>query len=305
MATKKRVENEPSSLLQDRVFRAAVEHAFNHIIITDVDGIILFANAGAERMTGYSRKEMIGQNPRLWGGQMERVVYEKMWEILKKEKRVFHGEFNNRRKNGDHYIAKVVISPILNAEGELQGFIGTEEDVTKEREAERMKSEFVSITSHQLLTPLTGMRWALDLLEKNTADMNDDQIALLSSIDTMNERLIRLVTLLLNIAIIESGTFAPKKVHCNVRTILEEVVASLAQHAQKYGVTVSLRSRQTATTLGDPHLLAEAIGNILSNAIKYSGKGKSVAVILEVKNGGTILEIKDCGMGILKVLQGQ
>ena len=113
----------------------AVEYASNHIIVTDNKGYITYANKAAQQITGYSLKEMHGQTPRLWGKQMSREFYEKMWKQIKEERVPFVGEITNRRKNGEIYTAITRISPIV-SEGNLIGFIGSEEDISKRLDLE-------------------------------------------------------------------------------------------------------------------------------------------------------------------------
>lgn len=111
-------------------FKQAVEQSPNHIVITDINGRILFANLTAEKLTGYSFSEMIGNTPRLWGGLMSADFYKKLWHTIKIEKREFSGEVRNRNKNGEEYTVMARINPIQDLKGELLGFIGTEEDIS-------------------------------------------------------------------------------------------------------------------------------------------------------------------------------
>ncbi|NQV00817.1 MAG: CHASE domain-containing protein, partial [Parcubacteria group bacterium] len=95
-------------------FQLAVENASDHIIITDLEGSILYANKAAERITGYLKKEMLGKKSGdLWGGKMDRAFYQKMWKTIKQEKKVFVGELTNKRKSGEKYEVQLRISPVL------------------------------------------------------------------------------------------------------------------------------------------------------------------------------------------------
>ncbi len=107
----------------------AVQDSKNHVIITDVNGLIVFANSTAQRITGYSFDEMRGNTPRLWGGLMPPSFYRSFWK-KKGENSGFDGTITNRRKNGEIYYAISHISPIMNAQNQLIGFVGTEEDIT-------------------------------------------------------------------------------------------------------------------------------------------------------------------------------
>lgn len=113
-----------------KAFRLAIQHAYNHIIICDADARILFANKGVERMTGYSVNEVIGKTPAVWGKQMPKAFYDEFWDTIKNKRQAFHGEVINKRKNGDLYRAVMTVSPILDGNETLVGFVGVEEDIS-------------------------------------------------------------------------------------------------------------------------------------------------------------------------------
>lgn len=118
-------------------YMLAVEGASNHIVITDANGVIFFANKGAERITGYTFAEMRGNTPRLWGGLMPKDFYKNLWQTIKYDRRTFHAEIKNRRKNQEEYYALMRISPIIDKNGNLTGFVATEEDITVQKRIEK------------------------------------------------------------------------------------------------------------------------------------------------------------------------
>jgi PAS domain S-box-containing protein len=132
---------------QGRIFRLAVEQSPMHVVFTDVNGRILYANYNAERITGYTYKEMIGQTPRLWGGMMSKDLYHKLWETIKGKRQEYDGEFWNRRKNGEVYLAHGKIAPIQDEQGNLIGFVATEEDITDERRLEEESARLSAIVA--------------------------------------------------------------------------------------------------------------------------------------------------------------
>jgi PAS domain S-box-containing protein len=132
-------------LLSDYAFKLATESSSNHIIITDQNGFIVYANTSAQKTTGFNFHEMKGSTPRLWGGLMDRDFYKKLWHTIKIDRKPFVGELQNIRKNGVVYTAFARISPIL-VEGQLLGFIGTEEDIS-----ERVALEKSLVEKNQLL----------------------------------------------------------------------------------------------------------------------------------------------------------
>lgn len=117
-------------------FKKIADFSFDHTIITDIDGVILYANASAEMMTGYSFEEMKGKTPSLWGKQMSKQFYQTFWKTLKDEKQSYSGEITNKRKNGEKYLASIRVTPIFDEKGNIQFFVGTERDITKERDAQ-------------------------------------------------------------------------------------------------------------------------------------------------------------------------
>lgn len=127
-------------------FKLAVDTSFNHIVITNADGTILYANRAAELVTGFSFEEMRGKTPSLWGKQMPGEFYKEFWRVIKEEKRPYLGEITNRRKNGELYLSNVSITPILDEKSEVSFFVGIERDVTEERKHQ----EYIERHAHKL-----------------------------------------------------------------------------------------------------------------------------------------------------------
>jgi PAS domain S-box-containing protein len=113
-------------------FRKVTDQSAIHIVVTDSNGIIKYVNKSAEKMTGYKAEEMIGNTPRLWGGLMDKQTYEDFWRTIKVEKRVYIGELQNIRANGEKYDVLATVSPIIEGE-KLVGFIGMEQDITEDK----------------------------------------------------------------------------------------------------------------------------------------------------------------------------
>lgn len=120
----------------DRLFQLALDLSTSHVVITDPHGLVVYANKGAELMTGYTFQEMKDNTPRLWGKCMSHEFYQTMWQHIKEQKKPYIGEIRNRRKNGEYYFALAHITPILDTDNNLLGFIGTEEDITARINAE-------------------------------------------------------------------------------------------------------------------------------------------------------------------------
>ena len=104
------------------IFKGVTEQ----VIITDSDGIILYANDMVETITGYKLAEVLGKTPSLWGGQMSEKFYKNMWKAIKTDKKPVLVTVTNRRKDGTLYKAKLQISPVFGLKKEVKMFVGLE-----------------------------------------------------------------------------------------------------------------------------------------------------------------------------------
>jgi len=279
-------------------FRLAVEHSSEHTIITDENGTILYANPAAQEITGYSLKEMIGQKSSLWGNRMNKDFYERMWHTIKDEHKVFIGEINNRRKNGEEYIAHIEIAPVLDENKKIIFFVGIEYDITKAKQIDKSKSEFVSLASHQLRTPLSAINWYTEMLmDEDVGKLNEKQRDYLQEIYRSSKRMAALVSSLLNVSRIEMGTFAIEPKSMDVVALIKSIIEDLAPQIEKKGQTLTEDYRDVGMINIDPNLMRTIVQNLVSNAVKYTQKGGQIKISID-KNHSITLDVSDNGYGI-------
>lgn len=114
----------------------AVEQSPASIAITDLDANIEYVNESYLRITGYSREEVIGQNPSmLHSGKTPKSTYDALWKSMA-EGRIWQGEFYNKRKDGSEFIAQAIINPIRQPDGRITHFVEIKEDITERKKAE-------------------------------------------------------------------------------------------------------------------------------------------------------------------------
>jgi two-component system phosphate regulon sensor histidine kinase PhoR len=283
-------------------FEEAVENVNDHIVFTDIDGKILYANKAVERITGFSKEEVIGQTPRLWGGQMGQEFYEKFWKEIKEEKKNIKVEMLNRRKNGEIYNAELQVFPILDQSGNIKFFVGIQRDITESKEIENVKSEFVSIASHQLRTPATGVKWFAELLlEGKVGDLNEKQREYLQEVYDSNERMLKLINDLLNVSRIESGKkFTIEIKQSDVVPLVKEEIHAIQPLAGNKNISIVFSEgfpEQLVIDV-DPEKFRQVVKNLVDNAVKYSPQDGKVTVGFNDKDNDVQFYVSDQGVGI-------
>ena len=133
------VDRAGSGILDALGFAAAVDQAGQSIVITDRQGDILYVNPAFERLTGYSKSEAIGRNPRLLkSGLQDAAFYRDLWATIAGGG-AWHGELINRRKDGSTYTEEMTITPVTDSAGCIVHFIAVKQDVTERRAAEKAR----------------------------------------------------------------------------------------------------------------------------------------------------------------------
>lgn len=295
-------------------FQLAVENANDQIVITDKDAIILYVNPATQKITGYSPQEIIGKkagSKELWGGLEKPEFYKQLWKTIKIDKQTFTGKVRNRRKNGTEYHAQVSISPITNEQNEVTFFVAIERDITKEEQVDQAKTEFVSLASHQLKTPLSAINWYTELLQSpESGKLTKEQQEYVNEIAQGSHRMVDLVNALLNVSRLELGTFIIEPKKTNLLQLLRSVLDELKQISDGKNLKIEEKHSQVPQIDVDEKLTRIIFQNLLSNAIKYTPDGGSIQTNLELVKAGTmvaqkkleedsvVLSVKDTGYGI-------
>lgn len=268
----------------------------DHVVITDENGFILYANKAVERNTGYPQEEVLGKNPGdLWGGEMPHKFYENMWRVIKTEKKPFVGEVRNKRKDGTEYWQEIHITPVLDEDGAIRFFIGIEPNITDRKEKEKFREEFTSILGHQLKNPLSAIKWSLEVLLRGAA-LNNEQRKTLEDMYQHSDSLIGLVTDLVVLSRVSGAEQASEEF--DLGDELEILIQSIRE--MKRGISLSFSQGDTTFPVRVNKTLArEVFTNILLNAVEYSDKKHGVvAVILRREKSGYYFSCENNGTSI-------
>jgi signal transduction histidine kinase len=185
----------------------------------------------------------------------------------------------------------------------LHGRLVVLSDVTAEREAERMKDEFFALVSHELRTPLTSIVGYLELLHDEADGKGGDpeteqRRRFLGIIDRNARRLLRLVGDLLFVAQVEAGKLGLEEGDVELEAVAREAVEAAAPRAAAGGVEIALEAEPVPPLRGDRDRLAQALDNLVSNAIKFTPDGGRVSVRLRTEANHAVIEVADTGIGI-------
>lgn len=289
---------QPTTDLPNDLLSLTIENAFDHIIVTDTAGKIVFANKAAEGLTGYSKQELVGRTPALWGGLMDDSYYIGLWQTIAEEKKPFVGQLKNKRKNGEIYEAEIRINPILDQQNQIKYYVGIERDITKEKEVDRMKTEILSLVAHQLKTPIGQVNAYLDNMQAGVVgQFTPSQTEYLANITQVVNRIVRMVTNILNVSRIDRGVIAMEIKPFDLTVTVQELVKVYLPACEQKGITLQFTQTEPTMVLGDQLKATEVISNVLDNAVKYTDQG---GITVEIIKGEKMvsLSIKDSGLGI-------
>ena len=167
------------------------------------------------------------------------------------------------------------------------------------KQLDRAKTEFISITSHQLRTPLTGIKGYLSMfLEGDFGKLKEDQEKVMLDVFNNSNRLVRLVNIFLNVSRIEFGRLKLQKSKFDLFDLVDEISRELKLEADKKGIALEIvKPKEKLEVFADRDKIADVVLNLIDNGIKYTQKGKiKTSVILDKEKAR--VEVKDSGVGI-------
>lgn len=164
----------------------------------------------------------------------------------------------------------------------------------------KMKNEFVSVASHQLRTPLSAIRWETELLlSKFKKGLNDKQIKNIETINTLTNRMTRLVSDMLDVARIDQNRLILKKEPVDIMKIIKEEIAETTSIAKARNIeVVFVPKKNIPKVIGDAQKIESVVENILSNSLKYTTNRGKIEIKVSKKDDFLVTSIKDNGVGI-------
>ena len=280
------------------------------MVVVDKEGKITYVNQAFEEMVGWKAQEVLGKYivevvPREdEKGDVVLLKERILSKVLSGEKIVVNlvAPFYYIRKDKSRFPAISIITPTI-LDGKILGAVETFRDITKEKDIDKAKTEFVSLASHQLRTPLSTVNWYAEmLLSGDAGKLNEEQKKYLGEVYKSNQRMVSLVNALLNVSRLELGTFVIEPEPTNVVELARSVIGEQKPQIDEKKVTLStIFEKNIPTIQADPKLLRMIIENLLSNSVKYTPEGGKIEISLSLDDKKNVLiKVSDTGYGIPK-----
>ncbi|KPJ54726.1 hypothetical protein AMJ47_03785 [Parcubacteria bacterium DG_72] len=194
-----------------------------------------------------------------------------------------------------------ITSVHMKIEGERVSTLVIMHDITREKLAEKMKAEFVTLAAHQLRTPISGVKWSLKtLLDEEVGKINKKQRAIIEQAYKTNNKVVNLIRDLLSVAEIEEGRYLKKLSLWNIEDIISSVIDGFEPQLKKKKIKIKLQKPKgdLPKIMVDVERLKVALNNIIKNAVRYTFGGGIITVLLIRHEKYIEVEVKDTGIGI-------
>jgi signal transduction histidine kinase len=210
-----------------------------------------------------------------------------------------------RRKSGGRVSVGITYAPLMDREGRLVNIIANVRDISRFREADRLKNTFVSMVSHELKTPVTIIQGYAETLNRPDAKWNRDEMREgLSVIAEETQRLSRLIDDLLDVSRLQAGMPSLQMEDVALDALAERVIERFKPQTEEHELSIRFPSEFPAVR-GDPGRLEQVLDNLVSNALKYSPGGGPVVVRGRVRSNEVVVTVTDEGIGIPATEQGR
>ncbi|PIW36818.1 MAG: hypothetical protein COW24_03405 [Candidatus Kerfeldbacteria bacterium CG15_BIG_FIL_POST_REV_8_21_14_020_45_12] len=230
--------------------------------------------------------------PRAFGKLIQSIREQPETKRLDQEVVVEEGQNNN--------VIQVDTIPIYAADGSIVSWVKVLHDITRDKELDEIKSDFISVAAHQLRTPLAALKWFFKLMiEGDAGSVTEKQQNLMEKAYVRTNEVIEIVNNLLDISEIEEGRFPYEFAEGDIIEAIGATLLSARQDGSQKNVSVEFEhSDKLPLTEMDSQKMRMAIQNLVDNAVKYSRKNSSVKIRAEIKNNRLFVSIGDQGIGI-------
>lgn len=309
-------------ITNDKKNRDMIELLSNNVTdlvcLHEIDATYIYVSPSAAAITGYSADELVGKNPYDFFHPEDIQIMKRAHEnaMLNKDGEPNYVTLRFKHKNGFYTWLEKSTKSIRDEDGSFIGLVTStrpidirkkaEEQILmslqKEKELNQMKSNFVGLASHQIRTPLSSIRSSAEILAVKALRSSESKEIIAkytNNICSEVDRLSILIDEVLTVSKIESHSFECKKKEVNINQLIMKVVTENEKNQPDASKISVKMPRKKEIVLADPLLLEHALGNLISNALKYSvGKPSPKVELIFNDTGKYEIRIRDFGLGI-------
>ncbi len=295
----------------------AIDNANIGVILTEFNGTIFYVNRVVSEITEYSKEELLGKNYAIL--LKDKNALNNIVEEFKKGKKFWKKEIVGLSKTGKNIELEITIIPIFDEDNKkrIKYFVTTCDEISERKklfedlkrmkaqleDMDKLKTAFMLNLSHEVKTPLTGIKGFVELLEETNLDEN--QKLYINLLKDSTERLESLLENLIEFAKLETGSYVVKENPFRIPDLINKILTKFKPLAEKKSLKfiVDISPRVPSNVIGDDDILLRLIQIFIDNAIKFTDEGEIILSIDLIEKKGKfvklIFKIKDTGIGIL------
>jgi PAS domain S-box-containing protein len=305
----------PPGALDGRLLQVLDSAVKTAIIATDVLGKIFIFNSGAERLLGWSAKDMIGRTPEAYHPPEELAARKVLlsassgkdlagFEVLSEPAKT--GGFESRecqfvRRDGSRVWVDLTVTPLRDARGKIEGYVGIAVDATARKEVDRLRDQISYHVSHELRTPAGVLSMGLSLLEEELkGKFTAEEAEHFRLVQSGSAHLQRMIADLLDVARSASGKLTVIPDNFDLAGDVADVVTSFTPLAVERGLKLTLtRPEGGLCAWADAARVRQVLTNFIDNALKFTPRGGTIVVSVQDAGGGfRKVSVKDDGPGM-------
>ncbi len=306
-----RDERTLAAVLANERLAAIVESSDDIIVSKTLDGIITSWNRGAEQILGYTAAEVVGNHVSMLVSPEQVEDIEAILKRIRRGEKVDHYHTRRRRKDGVVIDVSLTVSPIRNEKGEIVGASKVGRDITAQTQAEadreslveqlrdqdRRKDEFLAMLAHELRNPLGVISNGVQLVQ--TVKKPEMLAELGDLIQHQVRHLTHLIDDLLDVSRITQGKIDLRRQTIELASTVNRAVEAVRSlvNDRRHTLTVSLPN-EPIRFVADPTRIEQILGNLLTNAAKYSDPGGSIRLSAGIEGDEVVFRVQDTGYGI-------
>lgn len=282
-------------MVEKKDTEAVLKSIAEGLVVVDSEGKVIMMNPAAEKLLGVERKNKIGKN------LLEGLKEERLVSLIKGSEKEREIELISQQDETKK-ILRASSAVIEDENGRTVGMVSVLSDITKQKELDRMKSQFIASVSHELRTPLIAIEKSLSLLlSKAVGPISETQEQFLSIAERILKRLSRLINDLLDLSRLEAGRMRLETNPSSIEKIIDECVETFITWANTKSIKIEKRIQKNLPLVNiDPIRINQVLNNLIGNAIKFTPKNGRIIVEASLYPKEIRVSVADTGIGIPK-----